>query len=559
MRLFLDRELVKNPHGEKNLVKMEKRGFTITKRLYLIVGLMGSLVFLELLAVRFAMSKLSATRAFVGGESIWSKAQKDALNSLQQFGITKNEDDFNAFLDYLKITHGDHDARMELSKKNPDLELVRKGFRIGKIDERDLDPMINLLRQFYWIKYLKTAIQYWIEADELVGELEKLGLQFHFAIKASQYDKAAIIMVRIKEINSKLTVVEEGFSHALAEGSHFVENSVLFLLTIAVIMVETIGLALAVLTAKSISRGLRELSQVARRIGGGDYLAVISNRNDEIGDLAIEVLNMGRMLSRTYDELENRVQERTAALLKLAEDNSRLYDEASIALRRRDEFLSLASHELKTPITAMLLQAQIFQRPKSLAELNTEKMANYSKFMERQLLRMNLLVEEMLDTSRIDLSKLSLHLEEVNLSAMVREICERFGPQFQIAKIEFTYAVEDSILGIMDGYRVEQVINNLISNALKYAAGKPVTVSLARENGQAIFSIQDQGIGIDEKDRERIFHRFERGVSALQFGGLGIGLFIAKAIVVAHGGTIQVESRLGAGAMFKVVLPLLSK
>lgn len=535
--------------------KKTKRRISIATRLYFVVGIMGLLIVLELLTLRFAMQKLSAVRAFVGGEALWSKAQKNAVFSLQRYATTRNEKDYQQFLAFLSIPEGDHIARTELEKANPNLDIVRKGFLQGRIHPDDIDPMIDLLQRFYWVSQLDRAIQAWKAADQRLEELIGAGKEFHAAIRAGQTKTASAIMDHIKFLNEELTVLEEDFSTALGEGSRFLETVVLTLLTIAVITVESVGLGLAFFTTRAISRGLNELNHAAHEIGHGRFdITVQPKSNDEIGELAEAVNLMGGMLKKSYGELESRVQERTLELAKMAGENARLYREASQALKRRDEFLSLASHELKTPITSLLLQAQMLLR--AADQPSPEQVKRLGHFLERQLLRINELVEEMLDTSRIDLSKLSLRVESHDLTELVREVCQRIEPQLSLTGGRLQLDLAGGVRGSFDSYRVEQVITNLLTNAMKYAPGTEVKVTLKEDGGKMQLAVHDAGPGVKPEDRDRIFGRFERGVEAGgTASGLGIGLYIVKAIVEAHGGRIYLDKETERGARFVVELP----
>jgi two-component system, sensor histidine kinase len=534
--------------------RMPKRRISIATRLYFVVGIMGLLIVLELLTLRFAMQKLSAVRAFVGGEALWSKAQKNAVFSLQRYASTHDPKDFQQFLNFLSIPEGDHIARMELMKPEPDLKVVRKGFLQGRIHPDDIDPMINLLRQFYWVSQLDRAIQAWKAADQRLEELVGAGKEFQVAITAGQKKTAAAIMDHIKFLNEELTVLEEEFSLALGEGSRFLETLVLTLLTIAVITVESVGLGLAFFTARGISRGLDELNQAAHKIGHGRFDTKVEARsNDELGELAEAVSLMGEMLKKSYGQLEARVEERTQELAKLAGENARLYNDASLALKRRDEFLSLASHELKTPITSLLLQAQMLLRGTG-GPPSPDQLKKLASFFERQLIRLNDLVEEMLDTSRIDLSKLALRIEPHNLSELVREVSTRLEPQFAAVRSPLALEIDDNVRGQFDSHRIEQVITNLLTNALKYAPGTKITIKLENSGENMRLSVQDEGPGVRADDEERIFGRFERGVAPGRVSGLGIGLFIVRAIVTAHQGRIFLEKS-GKGAKFVMDLP----
>ncbi len=535
-----------------------RRRISIATRLYFVVGLMGLLILVELFTLQFAMQKLSAVRAFVGGESLWSKAQKNAVFSLQRFATTKSERDYQMFLDYLSIPLGDREARMALEGITPDLEKARAGFLKGNIHPDDISPIINLLTDFYWVEEIAKSVTVWKAADEKIEELISAGKEFHAAVIHGQTKTAESIMEHVKNLNEELTVLEEDFSRTLAAGSRLLEKAVLILLSIAVLTVGLVSLSLTFFTARSISKGLGDLSHAANEIGHGRLDArVIPRSNDEISELADGLNRMGEMLKKSYGELEARVKERTEELAKLAEENARLYTEASLALKKRDEFLSLASHELKTPITSLLLQAQLLLRTSSGSQAeSTAKQMKLAVFLERQLLRINELVEEMLDTSRIDLQKLSLKFEPHDLSGLVRDICERFKPQFAETGNRLSLEIEDAVKATFDSYRIEQVLTNLLTNAMKYAPGSEVRVSLRRCGAEVEISVHDHGPGVPAEDARRIFGRFERGVNPGLVSGLGIGLFISHAIVSAHRGRIQVDPSATTGARFVVNFPM---
>jgi signal transduction histidine kinase len=231
------------------------------------------------------------------------------------------------------------------------------------------------------------------------------------------------------------------------------------------------------------------------------------------------------------------------------------------ALKSRDEFLSICSHELKTPLTSLKMQIQITNR---LREKKGDEVAfsstNMSKFIsqaDRSVERIIHLVNDMLDISRVATGRLSLNLEKIDLVDLVKEVVERLGSFMELASCPVQLEVEKSIVGLWDRYRIEQVLTNLLTNAAKYAPEKPVQVRAYREGQCAILKVKDLGEGISEEDQRRIFERFERAVSSTSVSGLGLGLYISKEIIDMHHGKIEVESSLGEGSTFTVKLPLL--
>lgn len=228
-------------------------------------------------------------------------------------------------------------------------------------------------------------------------------------------------------------------------------------------------------------------------------------------------------------------------------------------IQARDEFLSIASHELKTPLTTLKLQSQIFRRkslkndPKIYQREQVDAMAEQT---DKQVNRLNRLVDDMLDIARIRSGKLTIEPEKFDLCELMTEITMRMKGQF-IANTSQVPALDlpESAVGCWDRLRIEQVITNLFTNAIRYGAGKPVKVRVLDHENSVMFTVEDQGIGIAMEDKDKIFERFERAISASEVSGLGLGLYISKQIVEAHGGTIRVESQLGKGSTFMVELP----
>jgi PAS domain S-box-containing protein len=230
------------------------------------------------------------------------------------------------------------------------------------------------------------------------------------------------------------------------------------------------------------------------------------------------------------------------------------------ALRIRDEFLIIASHELRTPLTPLRLQMQLLRR-----RLQDPELAGHAKLQGIERLvgisnhgvdRLIELVGELLDVSRISAGKLSLHLEDVDLAALVRDTIEGFRQELAGAGCALEIVASAPVVGRWDRFRIEQVVVNLLTNAMKYGAGKPISVGVRREGARAELWVRDEGIGIAEQEQARIFDRFERAVSSRSFGGLGLGLYITRQIVDAHGGAIRVASAPGRGATFTVELPI---
>lgn len=241
-------------------------------------------------------------------------------------------------------------------------------------------------------------------------------------------------------------------------------------------------------------------------------------------------------------------------LLYLQKENAK----AQVEIKARDEFLSIASHELKTPLTSMLLQLQTALHnisSVSLANFSVENLLKMLKNAEQQTKRLSKMINDLLNVSLITTGRLELEREEVDLNTIVKDVRERFSEKIEKENYTLRVHIDGPVVGKWDKLRIEQVVTNLISNAIKYGNGKPIDVFVSKHGSTARLIIKDQGIGIPSEYQSRIFERFERAVSPSEYKGLGIGLYITHQIVKAHGGRIKVDSKSGKGSIFTVELP----
>jgi len=228
------------------------------------------------------------------------------------------------------------------------------------------------------------------------------------------------------------------------------------------------------------------------------------------------------------------------------------------AVRMRDDFMSIVAHEVRTPLNGLILETQL--RKMHLARNNAEafsldKVRAMVERDERQIKSLIRLIEDMLDVSRIRTGKLSIRPTRFNLTALVQNLLRNFQPQIAAAECTLNCNAEPVVEGQWDEFRIEQVVSNLLTNALRYGGKSPIDVRVYSTSEHACIEVQDRGIGISEENQKRIFQQFERVSSKAASAGLGLGLFISEQIVSAHGGTITVNSRLNEGALFRVCLP----
>jgi signal transduction histidine kinase len=242
-----------------------------------------------------------------------------------------------------------------------------------------------------------------------------------------------------------------------------------------------------------------------------------------------------------------------ASRCAMAMENAHLFRQAKQAVGLRDEFLSIASHELRTPLSTIQLILQGLER--TARKLDSNELISKIERMLRQVARLAELITKLLDVTRIGAGQLQLDIEEFDLVPVVREIVERFAEPALSAGSPLRIHSPELLIVRADRSRLDQVVTNLLSNAIKFGAGKPVDVTLQGEASCLQVTVRDHGIGIAPEYLLRIFNRFERAVSTRHYGGLGLGLYITRRIVEAHGGTVEVDSAPGAGAAFTINLP----
>ncbi|MCE3281804.1 MAG: hypothetical protein K0Q66_541 [Chitinophagaceae bacterium] len=514
------------------------RNVSIAKKLYFTVGIMALLIGIELLTLFFSINTLSSVRAYVGGEGLWSKAQKDAIYHLSRYAVHHNEEDYLKYREHMEVPLGDNKARSEMSKPDPDWDIVKQGLIQGRNHPDDVEGMIHLFRRFSDVSYISKAIQIWTQADHYILQLLPIGDSLHMEINATAPSQERInaLLNRIAPINTTLTKLEDDFSYTLGEGSRWLEDLVLKLLFIIALTVEISGLILAIFLSRGIQRGLREIIRASAAFAQGNFRtrAKVYSR-DEIGVLANAFNDMSEKLETGINERQETQERLNVYTEELKRKN-----------RELEQFAYVASHDLQEPLNTVSGFVKLLNN--SYKDKLDAEGIKYLTFITEASDRMRHLIKALLDYSRIGTNH---QPEMVDCNKLVRDIIADIGALIREKDVKVNY----ENLPTLKAYPVElkMLLQNLINNAIKFQEkGKTpeVTVS-ASENGQGWnFAVKDNGIGIKKESWEKIFVIFQRLHLRSEYDGTGIGLSQCSKIAAMHNGKIWVDSEYGKGSTF---------
>ena len=437
----------------------------------------------------FGMKIVSSIRAYVGGEGLWSKTQKEAVNSLIAYSRSFDESDYQSFLTLLQVPLGDRQARLELEKKNPDLAIARQGFIAGRNDPDDADDMIFLYRRFRQVSYMSQAIDIWTEGDRGIIELLQVGHEMHTVVNGASTTKQTNLVASVAPlvekayiIDERLTMLEDRFSAILGEGSRHIRRLFFW---IAVAVTGVFGIA------------------------------------------ALFVVLLIRKILVEVDTAKN-------------------------------EFVSLASHQLKAPLTSiswyteMLLSGQVGSL--------TGKAYGYLNKVWHNAQRMVALVNSLLNVSRIEIGTMGIVPELIHITLIADSILDVLEPSIIAKKLVVNKSYDKHIPIISaDPKLVRIILQNLLSNAVKYTAPHGnVSLTIKAQAKEIFIQVSDNGCGIPYNQQSRIFTKLFRAdnAQAIDTDGSGLGLYIVKSVVEQTGGAVWFESVENKGTNFYVTLPI---
>ncbi|MES2808077.1 MAG: response regulator [Bacteroidota bacterium] len=529
------------------------KNIPISKKLYFTIGIMALLIVMELFTLSFAINTLSAVRSFVAGEGLWSKAQKDAVASLRLYAYTHDEKDYQAFQEFLKVPLGDGKARQALAQQIPDREAARQGFIEGRNHPDDIEGMINLVLRFSKVKYIAQSIYYWSAAEAAMMKLIPVGEELHRDIVAGKItrEQTARILNYIKEINAQLTPLEDNFSYSLGEGSRWFEQLVLGILICLALTVEITGILIAISISKGIEKGLKEIIRGAQMVSKERFdTRVKVYSNDEIGVLAIAFNEMTAKLDHTITELKES-ETRTMDQKERAEKSEKI----------KQEFITNMSHEIRTPMNAIIGFAYLLQH----SHLEDDQ-ADYIRAIIKSGEFLQILLNNILDLAKLEAGEVVPERKGISIYEAVDTAISMSRVDASKKSLLINFKVDEKIPKLVygDEMRLYQILINLITNAIKYTFIGFVYVEavFTSETDELVwveFSVQDSGIGVPVEKQQIIFENFEQINKSKSFGGIGLGLSIAKRLTDLQGGKIMIRSSTLNGSDFTVLLPFYKK
>jgi signal transduction histidine kinase/CheY-like chemotaxis protein len=507
----------------------------VSKKLYTVVGILALLIASELFTLIFAMNIQSAVRAFVGGEALWSKAQKDAIHNLERYVVTSNRRFYIQFLENMKIPEGDHQGRLELEKPVMDMVKFREGFLAGGNHPDDIEPMVNLVRRFHNVPRLAKALDAWREGDRLIEELRNLGYEIDTEVsKGEKRDnrKISTILDDIYILNQKLTAVETNFSTTLGEASRWVEGLLTFCLLLAVLLVEGTGLTLTFIFSRRLTGDLKELNAVAEKVGNGEFdVEVPVNSRDEVGQLAMSLRQMVGNIQQLIDDKRSAVQ----------------------ANQTKNLFLANMSHEIRTPLNAILGFTELLRDP-GLAETDKK---HYLDIIKRTGNNLATIINDILDLSKVEADQLEIETEVFSLPQLLDDLQLLAGMRSQERGIDFRIEPVGEIAEYIqtDPVRLRQILLNIVGNAVKFTDQGSVVLSYEVRGHYLFFTVKDTGKGIPKNQLSTLFKPFSQGDSSVRkrFGGTGLGLILSRKLAQLLGGDVGLlESAVDQGSTFYI-------
>jgi signal transduction histidine kinase/CheY-like chemotaxis protein len=487
----------------------------------------------------FTITITSGVRAYVAGEGLYAKYQKDAVFYLRRYVQTSNEADYKRFSDAILVPLGDGNARRALDKPSPDRDNAARFFRAGQNSPDDVPLLVKLFLRFRHFDFMDAAIRIWGQADELTDELADLGRKAHGRIASGHISPQARadLISRIDQLNERLIVLENNFSRTLGEGSRWISKVVLKDLLSADLVLLMIGFVLSTMLGRSVVKEIDGISSAVGRIAQGDLSTRCTvEGSDEFVRLAEGVNQMASSIEHAQRELKH------------ARDN------ALQASRVKSEFLANMSHEIRTPLNVVLGYTDVLADEVD-AQDNAD-MKEHVDAIRRAGRRLNRTIQGILDFSKIEARAFELRPQSVKLATVLERHVEDIRILAEQKNLRIRCVIEDPKATVLfDEYCFSGALTNLLQNAIKFTEEGSVTAKLYRGPDRNLkISVTDTGIGIEPGYLTRMFEPFSQEESGYtrRFEGNGLGLALTRSYLQLNGAAISVQSQKGQGSMFTI-------
>ena len=489
------------------------------------------------------MDVLSSVRAYVNGEGRWSKAQKQAVYRLERYALLRQPADYNLFLNYLAIPQGDHDARVEMDKKKPNLDRVRGSFMQGGNHPDDVDGMINLYLRFHNISYMRRAVDIWRQGDAYITQLRGVADEIHRRVttgrvSGNDFDN---LLFQVNDINAALTPLEDAFSATLGEAARWILHVLVWTTFLSTVLLLGAGLTMAFFITRHLTTNLDRLRNAATRMARGDYNQDVRIESpDELGEL-----------SRAFQEM---MTQRKAAATEIDALNDALrlrVQQLHSANQELESFCYSVSHDLRAPLRAIDGFASMLQEEHA-KELGPEA-KRLLDTVSRNVRQMSNLIDGLLAFSR--LNQRPIKTAPIDLTALAQRTAQ------EVLALERGHAVELVVdplgIGEADELLMHEVFFNLLSNALKFSRHRSpakIQVGKSQKDDWSIYFVKDNGAGFDMAYCNKLFGVFQRLHGVEEFEGTGVGLALVARIIHRHGGQVWAHGKIDEGATFYFTL-----
>ncbi len=487
----------------------------------------------------FAITIISGVRAYVAGEGLYAKYQKDAVFYLRRYVQTANESDYQNFSNAIMVPLGDGNARRALDKPSPDRDSAARFFRVGQNAPDDVPSLVKLFLRFRHFSFMDAAILIWREGDELTDQLADLGRKAHERIGGGRISpgERADLISHIDELNESLIVLENRFSRTLGEGSRWISQVVLRALLLADLVLLVVGFVASTMLGRSVVKEIDEISSAVGRIAQGDLSTRCTvEGSDEFVRLAEGVNKMASSIEHAQRDLKH------------ARDN------ALQASRVKSEFLANMSHEIRTPLNVVLGYTDVLAD-----EIDAQESADMREHLDairRAGRRLNRTIQGILDFSKIEARAFELRPQSIKLATMLERHVEDIRILAEQKNLRLRCVIDDPQATVLfDEYCLSGALTNLLQNAIKFTEEGSVTAKLYRGADRHLkILITDTGIGIEPGYLTRIFEPFSQEESGYtrRFEGNGLGLALTRSYLQLNGATISVRSEKGHGSTFSI-------